>query len=41
MPEFDQLLSRAGFRVRDVFPTDSPTGLAVIEAEAVGPVRVR
>jgi SAM-dependent methyltransferase len=41
MPEFDQLLSGAGFRVRDVFPTDSPTGLAVIEAEAVGPVRAR
>jgi hypothetical protein len=33
MPEFDQLLSNAGFRVRDVIRTDSPTGLAVVEAE--------
>jgi hypothetical protein len=41
MPEFDQLLSQAGFHLRDVFPTESPTGLAVIEAEALRPVRVR
>jgi hypothetical protein len=32
IPEFDQLLSSAGFCLRDVIPTDSPTGLAVIEA---------
>ena len=37
MPEFERLLSNAGFHLRDVIPTDSPTGLAVIEAEAVSP----
>jgi precorrin-6B methylase 2 len=32
MDEFDGLLSRAGFDLRRVVPTGSPTGLAVIEA---------
>jgi hypothetical protein len=31
--EFTALLSGAGFRIRRVVPTDSPTGLAVIEAD--------
>jgi precorrin-6B methylase 2 len=31
-PEFEALLSGAGFRLRRIVPTGSPTGLAVIEA---------
>jgi hypothetical protein len=34
-PEFDALLTRAGFQLRRVVPTGSPTGLAVIEARPV------
>jgi O-methyltransferase domain len=34
-PEFGALLSAAGFQLRRVVPTDSPTGLAVIEARPV------
>jgi precorrin-6B methylase 2 len=32
-PEFERLLSGAGFRLRRIVPTGSPTGLAVIEAD--------
>jgi precorrin-6B methylase 2 len=31
--EFDRLLSHAGFQLRHVVPTGSPTGLAVLEAD--------
>jgi hypothetical protein len=30
--EFDRLLTGAGFQLDRVIPTDSPTGLAVLEA---------
>lgn len=33
--EFDRLLTGAGFRLSRVVPTDSPTGLAVIEAHPI------
>jgi hypothetical protein len=36
VPEFDRLLSNAGFSLCEVIATDSPTGLAVIEAARGG-----